>query len=261
MSLSFHDLEELRAAKRALENPGLAAKITNAIGIPVERGLALLPERWTAAITEAARKGIQAALHVACASLRGQPGWRSRNLLHKAAVVATGAGGGAFGLPALAIELPVSTTIIMRSIADIARSKGEDLNDLNARLACLEVFALGGRSSSDDAAETGYFAIRAALARVVSDAASYIAERGLAMEGAPPVVRLVLYVAGRFGIQVTEKIAAQAVPVLGAAGGAAINYAFMDHFQSIATAHFTVRRLERVYGAGVVRQEYEQLPV
>jgi hypothetical protein len=30
---------------------------------------------------------------------------------------------------------------------------------------------------------------------------------------------------------VTPKLAAQAVPVIGALGGAAVNYAFIEHFQ------------------------------
>ena len=46
----------------------------------------------------------------------------------------------------------------------------------------------------------------------------------------------------------TQKVAAQTLPVVGALGGAAVNYAFIEHFQEVARGHFTVRRLERVYG-------------
>ena len=257
--MSPDDIERLRTAKRALENPSLAARITNAIGAPVEQGFALLPAKWTVRLTETARRGIQTALTVALETLPHRPTRSSKDLLHKAAVVATGAGAGAFGLPALAVELPISTTIMLRSIADIARSHGEDLRDVGARLACMEVFALGGASRRDDASETGYFAVRAALAGVVSDVAKYVAERGLAKEGAPPLVRLIAYIAERFGVQVSEKLAAQAVPVIGAAGGAAINFLFIDHFQRVAKAHFTVRSLERLYGAQTVRMTYDQL--
>ena len=42
-------------------------------------------------------------------------------------------------------------------------------------------------------------------------------------------------------------------------GGAAVNYAFIEHFQEVARGHFTVRRLERSYGKTVVRTEYERL--
>lgn len=73
------------------------------------------------------------------------------------------------------------------------------------------------------------------------------------------ILRLVSQVATRFGVVVSQKIAAQAVPLVGAAGGGAVNYAFIDHFQTIAQGHFTVRRLERIYGADVVRAEYDRL--
>ncbi|MFA5866252.1 MAG: EcsC family protein [Phycisphaerae bacterium] len=124
-------------------------------------------------------------------------------------------------------------------------------------MACIEVFALGGVSKTDDASETGYFAVRAALTRSISQAAEYIAEKGLAEEGAPAIVRLIVQISERFSIQVSEKAAAQAVPVIGAAGGAIINNLFMDHFQNMARGHFIVRRLERKYGKDVVKKMYE----
>jgi hypothetical protein len=40
-------------------------------------------------------------------------------------------------------------------------------------------------------------------------------------------------------------------PVVGAVGGAAVNLIFMNHFQRIAEGHFTIRRLERIYGRAV----------
>ena len=57
------------------------------------------------------------------------------------------------------------------------------------------------------------------------------------------LVRLIALIASRFGFVVSQKAVAQTIPVIGALGGAAINYAFIDHFQSIARGHFTVRRL------------------
>jgi hypothetical protein len=177
--------------------------------------------------------------------------------VHTIAAGAMGAVGGAFGIPALAAELPVTTTIMLRSIADIARSEGHSVRTPRTQLACLEVFALGGPGRGDDASETGYFAVRMALARAVSEAAEHIAFRGMASEGAPALVRLVTAIAARFGIPVTQKILAQAVPVVGAAAGATINVLFMQHFQDAARGHFTVLRLEDVYGADSVKRAYE----
>jgi EcsC protein family len=63
-------------------------------------------------------------------------------------------------------------------------------------------------------------------------------------------------IAGRFGVVVTERSAASAVPLLGAVGGATVNVIFMNHFQRVANGHFVVRKLERLYGQSVVRQQY-----
>ena len=46
MKLSYEDQEALRCAKALLENPGLAAKITGLIGMPIEKALKLLPDKW-----------------------------------------------------------------------------------------------------------------------------------------------------------------------------------------------------------------------
>ena len=223
------------------------------------RRFELLPANYSEKIQVATRTALEKAFKVAVGTMDSKNTGPSRDIWHKVAVGVTGGVGGAFGLAALAVELPVSTTIMLRSIADIARSNGEDLGNTKAQLACLEVFALGGKSPSDDAAESGYFVVRAALAKAVSEAAQHIAKRGVADEAAPALVRLVALIASRFGIVVSEKAAAIAVPVIGAAGGAAINTMFMAHFQDMAHGHFTVRKLERKYGESLVRREYEAL--
>jgi hypothetical protein len=148
---------------------------------------------------------------------------------------------------------------MLRAIADIARSEGEDLADPETALSCVQVFALGGRSGSDDASESGYFAVRGMLAKSVTEAARFVAERGAIKEGGPVLVRFITQVASRFGVLVTQKVAAQALPVIGAVGGAAVNYAFIEHFQDVARGHFTVRRLERIYGKELVQAEYARL--
>ena len=259
MTLSAADRDALARAKALLENPGVAAKVTDLIGMPIERALKLLPATWGDVVNTATRKALETALKAALLTLDDSPPVRAREFLHKLAVAATGAGGGAFGLAGLPVELPLSTSIMLRSIADIARSEGELLRTADGKLACLEVFALGGRRPSDDATESAYFAVRGVLAKAVSEAAQFITEKGLVEEGAPALIRLIAQVASRFGAAVSEKVAAEAVPVIGAAGGAAINLIFIDHFQDMARGHFIVRRLERTYGAALVRAEYDRV--
>lgn len=256
--LTPEDLAALQRAVQLLENPSLAARLTNMVGKPIELIGAALPSAASKAISAATTKGLEFALKVALRTMQRTP-MAGSQLLHKALAAASGAAGGALGLATLPVELPVSTVIMLRSIADIARSEGEDLTDPDAALSCIEVFALGGRAGSDDASESGYFAVRTMLAKTVTEAVRYIAERGVAQEGAPVIVRFLTMVASRFGVVVTQKVAAQALPVLGALGGAAVNYAFIEHFQDVARGHFTVRRLERSYGKDRIHAEYERL--
>jgi hypothetical protein len=259
MDISDTHREELRQAKFLLENPSIAARFTHVLAQPIEKGMDLLPAGAKDQILSISEASLKGALKLSLFTL-GDQVRESSNLTHKAGIALSGAVGGAFGLTALAAELPISTAIMLRSIADIARSEGENLSDPEARLCCLEVFALGGTSESDDAAGTGYFGVRAGLAKTVTEAAGYAAASSAVRDSAPPLLRLVGQIAARFSIPVTEKAAAQAVPVIGAAGGAIINILFMDHFQDAAKGHFVVRRLERAYGADVVRRAYDAIP-
>jgi len=86
-----------------------------------------------------------------------------------------------------------------------------------------------------------------------------VIERGVASVSTPIVARLLSAIVSRFGILVSQRFAAGALPAIGAVGGAAVNIAFMNHFQRIAQGHFTIRRLERRYGADVVRRHYQNL--
>jgi hypothetical protein len=179
MALSDQELEQLGRARLLLESPTLAARITDLVGRPLEKTISVLPDRTVAQIQRIVRTALERGLQFALATM-GQRAGRSSDRLHALATMTTGAVGGFFGLPGLAIELPATTVIMLRSIGDIARSEGHDLGAPAVRLACLEVFALGGPSEADDAAETGYYAARAAMATLVSDAVKHLAEHGLA---------------------------------------------------------------------------------
>jgi hypothetical protein len=261
--LSLEDRDALCRAARLLESPGFFIRIVNMVGAPINAVFKRLPGGAEVMVRKAVSVSLERALNIALYRLHG--GWRvfRRENLMKTLCAGSGAVGGAFGLPALAIELPVSTCMMLRSIAEIARAEGEDLRSPAGRLACLEVFALGGNTPGgntpgDDNAESAYFAVRAALGQEVRAALLYLAKEPADRAAAPVIVRFVQAVAQRFGIQVSEKVAAQAVPAFGAIGGAAINAGFMDHFQDMAHGHFTVRRLERQYGEELIRQEYRR---
>jgi hypothetical protein len=262
--ISTTDMNELKYAKSILEDPGLPAKIVNAFGVPIEKGFEYLPDKWEEKIGYLSESALRSSLRIAIHTLHTTEKSMQKNssdTFHKLCVAASGSLGGAFGLSTLALELPVTTTLMLRSIADIARSEGENFNEIEARLACLEVFALGGNKVTDDCTETGYYMIRAALSNAVLNASRYIAQSSIIDDTAPILLKLLANIASRFGIVVSEKMAATALPIIGAAGGALINILFMDHFQDMARGHFIVRRLERIYGRDLVKNIYESLVI
>jgi hypothetical protein len=257
-NLSAQDYADLQAAAVKLEARSFAMTIASKAGMPVEALLRRLPAPAQESMNGAVNKALERCLHLALTLGKASSASVRSKRTHTMATAATGALGGFFGLPGLAVELPVTTTVMLHSIAEIARSQGEDLSSPESALACLEVLALGPKGTHGEALESAYYATRAALAQVTRDAAAYIAQKGVAKGSAPALVSFIARIAARFGLEVTEKAVAQLIPVAGAAGGLALNVLFIDHFQRVAEGHFTVRRLERKYGSELVRQEYER---
>jgi hypothetical protein len=257
ITLTASDHEALRRAVRDLEDQDFAAQLADYAGRPIERVMRLMPKAASHRINKAVERAILNCLKVAIRSIELQskapPEQRASSLL----AGVSGGVSGFFGFAALPIELPVTTTLMLRAIADIARHNGEDLSTLDARLACVEVFALGAPRTGRRA-DFGYYASRALLSRLAADASALLFERGAANLSAPVVGSLVSEIAARFSVVVSERAAASALPLIGAVGGATVNVLFMNHFQRVARGHFAIRRLERQYGASVVRKLYDE---
>ena len=254
------DSAALQVAVHKLETQSAAMKVAERLGMPIEALMRRLPLNAQRAVHGAVNKALGKCLRIA---LKAGPGVMPRPIaktkrVHTATVAVSGAVGGFFGLPGLLIELPITTTVMLHSIVEIARSEGEDLRNPGSALACLEVFALGPDRVNADALESAYYVSRAALAQATREASAFLVQKSVAKEGAPALVSFLGKVAARFGLEVSEKLAAELVPIAGAAGGMTLNILFSNHFQGLAEGHFTVRRLERTYGAEAVRRGYER---
>ena len=244
---------DLARAVARLEDVSLAARLSSLIGTPVEALKARLPGPVQGMLEGTVRRALSAAMEAALRSDPARtPGPVGSSWFHRGMAAASGAAGGAFGLPGTLVELPVSTTLLLRQIAAVAAENGEDLSRPEIAAECLKVFAIGGRDPRDDAAESGYFAVRLALAEALKGAMG----KGLAGLMLPGFVGTI---AARFGGPVALKLSAQAAPLIGAAAGAAVNLAFLEHFRGVAEGHFTVRRLERTHGAEPVRRAYQAI--
>jgi len=157
-------------------------------------------------------------------------------------VAASGAVGGFAGLSGFLPDACLTTLLMMRSIAEIAREEGEELDAEDARRACLEVFAFGSPLLGEESDQPDF---------------SYWSTR-LLIHGRPMML-LISETAARYGLRISEKFALQAVPLVGAAGGALINSVFLDHYRKLARVHFAIRRLERRYGGLEIREEAQRI--
>ncbi len=231
--------DELRAAiadvairqKRA---SGVLMKAINFVGGQVEDGLKMLPTGARAQIGVAARRALEASYDTASRS-RGTYGGSDN--VHRAMGAISGAIGGLGGLPTALMELPVATTVIFRAVQGVAAEYGEDPMSQETRLECLAVFGAGGPGTGDDGVDTSFFGARLGLT-------------GAAVHG------LLGKVAPRFATVLSQKLASQAVPILGAAAGAGTNYAFTDYYVQMAHVHFGLRKLARDHGEKRVLDEF-----
>lgn len=256
--LTAGEMRQLRWAYENLEHPSLAARLSNLLAEPIEEAISLLPKTWKKRLDKTLKANSYRTVRMALFTMNLRGMARPQNRLHKLFAMSTGAAGGFFGPLTLLAELPITTTLIIRSIANIARTQGEDLNDEDTRLACVQVFALGARTTDDESADTGYYALRTILGlHFERDILEYAAHaKGPHI---PAFIELTQAIAARFGVLISDKAALQMVPIAGAASGATVNYLFMKHFQDVATGHFVVRRLERKYGSDVIKDLYQKL--
>jgi len=271
---SKEDFADLKKAYNLLESPSLTAQLSNLIGSPIEFAVAKLPAKVRKKIDAVVETAMFAAVKGALLTMKNEPYAEAWPITHKLGVGASGALGGFWGMTSFAVEVPVTTTLMMRSIADIARSEGFDLSELETKKECIAVFALGGPSGDDDGSETGYYASRAFITKAaqalgaemttrVAGKAAQSAVNGSSDAAANKLGKwladILEAVLEKFGVQISEKFVAQAVPVVGAAAGAGINMLFLNHYQDMARGHFTMLRLEKKHGKGVMEEAYASL--
>ncbi len=200
----------------------------------------LSSEDWQARYQALVEAALRNAYRVGTLGLDGESHRRPWRRLSKLVAAATGGASGFVGLPGIAADLPITTCLMMRSIAEIARSQGENLASADTRQACIEVFAFGGPEIEDNDIDIAYWTIRGSL-------------------GHASIAMLIRQAATRFGLMLSQRYLAQTVPLIGAAAGSTLNYAFMNYYQQMARVHFTLRELERRHERGAVRDCFDCL--
>jgi hypothetical protein len=209
-------------AKRYLEARGVGMQLLGLIGTQADGLIDRLPAPAKTALDGATVKALEASFSTAAKTRDMLPD--TSNWLTRAVTMGTGAAGGFGGLPSALAELPVTTTILLRAIQGISSEYGFDPNHADTRADCLQVFAAAGPLSDDDDTDLSFLALRVSVT-------------GASMQ------KLIATVAPKLAVVLGQKLATQAVPVLGAVAGAATNYVFTSYYQDMAHVQFGLRRL------------------
>lgn len=244
------EIDELRAiAALHDEAAGLMMQVVNWAGSQVDSLLAKAPQALLAKIDEASSLALREAYEVAV-STQGETdpagfisqalAWAQGERWHKVASAVTGALGGAGGFAGTIVDLPVTTTLILRSIQQVAAAHGEDISQHEVRAQCVAVFGLGGTLPEDDDTDLGLFTTRLAL-------------------NGQTITAMISAVAPRFAAIVGQKLLTQATPLIGAVAGATINTIFTGYYQTMAHVHFRLRKLERAHDPDQVRACFERI--
>jgi hypothetical protein len=258
-SLEPADRVKLARAVTLLQQNSFITMLAHRAARPVNAIVAALPSFVGETVLNASKNAILQCLRIALKPRKPRSFLGIAGNYPALASGIAGAVGGFAGVAGLAVELPLTTVVMFQSITKIAAAEGEDLSRLEARPACLQVFALSADGRGPAALESRYYAARDALAKSADEAASYVLRRSTSLETGPAVVRFVSAIAPRFGLLVSQELAAAAIPIIGAATGGSLNIAFVQHFNNIARGHFAVRSLERKYGETRVREEFERI--
>jgi hypothetical protein len=211
-------------ARRHARANGPVMRLVNGLGSKLENQLDLMPDRFRAQLESVVAQALAAAYGLAART----PDLGDRGPV--VAVIASGAAGGAGGLATALAELPVTVTLMLNAIRAEARAAGFDPDEPGIRAECLRVFEAGSPLASDDGVNTSFLTARLSITgQAVQSVIASIAPKLAAVFG--------------------QKLAAQAVPVLGAVSGAALNAAFLSYYREVARIRFALLRLAAQHGA------------
>ncbi|MDG1431537.1 MAG: EcsC family protein [Paracoccaceae bacterium] len=212
-------LDRLAVRYRGATGPGMA--LMAKLGDHADGLAEYIPKSAQHGIHVATEKALHTAIRAADMSHKVLPSEDAR--LTRLVAAAMGAVGGVGGIGTALAELPLTTTLFLRSIQAAARQEGFDPKADNVRFDSVRIFASNGPLTSDET-DLAFMAARMAV-------------------GGPTLQALATQVAPRLALVFGKKVAAQALPVLGAAAGASINTIYANYYREMAHVHFGLRRL------------------
>lgn len=221
-------------AQRYRRADGPVVALFNRFGGKIEEALRVLPPAIRTRIDTATTEALNRAFSLA---ILGRHAPKLGPRAAQTVAMLTGAAGGIGGLPTALAEIPVTITVFLHVIARAAEAEGFDPNAPEIRAECLRVLSAGSPLASDDGVNTAFLSARLTLT-------------------GPAVSGLVATVAPGLAAILTRKLAAQAVPILGAVTGAALNAAYLGYYRELAEIRFALLRLGALHGAEKVVADF-----
>lgn len=234
LATPFPQAEIAALADRAARAGGRRMVLLNKLGGSVEQRLKLLPDGVRAQVLAVTGAALAQACGLAAHSTRlGRIGGRG----HMALAGLSGAVGGLGGLATAVAELPVTITLILRAIHEVAEDHGFDPRAPEVRREALRVFASGSPLAADDGVNTAFIGSRLTLT-------------------GPALHSMIATVAPKLAAALGQKLAAQAIPVLGAVAGAGLNLTFVDYYRDLAHVRFGLLRLAQTHDPQLVARAF-----
>ncbi|VDC31745.1 EcsC family protein [Pseudogemmobacter humi] len=202
----------------------------------LENQLSALPAGFRNSIEQVTARALETSYGIARHGGR-LPGSGERGTM--AAAMTAGLAGGAAGLPGSIAELPFTITVLLHAIRREATKAGFDPDDPWIMAEALRTLSSGSPIAADDGIDTTFLSARIALT-------------------GPALQRLIATVAPKLAAALGQKLAAQAVPVLGAVSGAALNAAFLRYYREMAAIRFGLLRLAETHGAAAVLENFAE---
>ena len=213
-------------ARRYRRANGPVIALVNRLGGSLESQMSMIPAAMRARLEGVVAQALDASYGIAGQGAR-LPDMGARGPMM--AAMASGAAGGAGGLVTSFAELPVTITVILHAIRREAAAAGYDPDTPWVRAECLRVFGAGSPLAQDDGINTSFLSAR------------------LTITG-PALQKIIATVAPKLAAALGQKVMAQAVPVIGAVAGAALNAAFVSYYAEIARIRFALFRLSETHG-------------
>ena len=200
----------------------------------LEEQLSLLPAGFRDRAEQVTAAALESAYLVARQGSR-LPGSGDRGTL--AVAIGAGMAGGAGGFAGALAELPFTITVLLHAIRREAEKQGYDPDDPWIMAEALRTFGSGSPVAADDGINTAFYSARVALT-------------------GPALTQMIQTVAPKLVTTLGQKLAAQAVPVIGAISGAALNAAFLRYYREMAAIRFRLLRLAEDHGAAPVLEQF-----